>query len=203
MPSTHIANISGFLKSVDVTEMVNSKVDSDGTVQQLWRAYAEAVCDRDIDQNTQRLAVSNDPEVSIRRRYFTSTINRSVFKRLLVKANLSRSPFTIATAAAMLSMTHKAVTTMMKECVELNAAVKVNIPKVAGDVSASNFYQGTDSLANEFLGTCCVVAYEKTENICRARDLFSEYVRFQQKQVTVLQEATPIQVGSRSHRPRV
>lgn len=193
MSSQHIGNISPFLKSVDVTDMKHSTVDSKTVVNQLWKAYAEAVCDRDINQNTQRLSVSNDPDVSVRRRYFTSTINRSVFKRMLVKSNLSNSPFTISTAAALLSMTHKAVTTMIKECVDLNAAAKVDVPKVAGDVSASNFYQGTDSLADEFLTTCSVVAYEKTEDICRARDLFSEFVRFSQKQVPHLEEVTPRQ----------
>lgn len=193
MSPQDIGNISPFLKSVDVTEMKHSTVNSKGVVNELWKAYAEAVCDRDIAQNTQRLSVANDPDVSVRRRYFTSTINRFVFKRLLVKANLTNSPFTIATAAATLSMTHKAVTTMMQECVDLNSAVKVDVPQVAGDVSASNFYQGTDSLADEFLRTCSVVAYENTENICRARDLFSEFVRFNQKQVPHLKEVAPRQ----------
>lgn len=193
MSPQHIGNISSFLKSVDVTDMRHSTVDSTTVVNQLWKAYAEAVCDRDIAQNTQRLSVSNDPDVSVRRRYFTSTINRSVFKRMLVKANLSDSPFTISTAASVLSMTHKAVTTMVKECVDLNAAAKINVPKVAGDLSASNFYQGTDSLADEFLNTCSVVSYEKTEDICRARDLFSEFVRFSQKRVPYLKEVTPRQ----------
>lgn len=193
MSPQHIGNISSFLKSVDVTDMRHSTVDSKTVVNQLWKAYAEAVCDRDINQNTQRLLVSNDPDVSVRRRYFTSTINRSVFKRMLVKANLSNSPFTISTAAALLSMTHKAVTTMIKECVDLNAAAKVDVPKVAGDVSASNFYRGTDSLANEFLNTCSVVAYEKTEDVCRARDLFSEFVRFSHKRAPDLEEVTPRQ----------
>ena len=191
MSPQHIGNISPFLKSVDVTGMRQSTVASTDVIHQLWKAYAEAVCDRDIAQNTQRLSVSNDPDVSIRRRYFTSTINRSVFKRMLVKANLSNSPFTISTAAALLSMTHKAVTTMIKECVELNAAVKVEVPKVAGDISASNFYQGTDSLADEFLNTTSVSAYERTEDVCRARDLFSEFVRFSQKRVPCLKEVTP------------
>jgi len=193
MSPQRLGNISSFLKSVDVTDMKHSKVASKDVIHQLWKAYAEAVCDRDIAQNTQRLAVSNDPDVSVRRRYFTSTINRSVFKRMLVKANLANSPFTISTAAAVLSMTHKAVTTMIKECLDLNAAVKVDVPKVAGDVSASNFYQATDSLADEFLSTCSVAAYEKTEDICRARDLFSEFVRFTQKQVPYLEEVTPSQ----------
>ena len=193
MSPQHISNISSFLKSVDVTDMKHSTVASKDVTHLLWKSYAEAVCDRDISQNTQRIAVSNDPDVSIRRRYFTSTRNRFVFKRMLVKANLSDSPFTIATAAAVLSMTHKAVTTMVKECVDINAAAKVDVPKVAGDVSAGNFYQATDSLADEFLSTCCVAAYEKTEDVCRARDLFSEFVRFTQKRVPCLEEVTNTQ----------
>ena len=138
----------------------------------LWKNYTIELCNRDLALHKMRQSSS---EIGNRyhkqNAYFGSTVNRLMFRRLLVRAGLTGKAVTLVTVAETLNISSKAAMTMVTECIDMGL-----VERVEGFVSGEtrNKYTGTDELCNCFLQTAAVNNYRNGEPVVRAYDLYTE-----------------------------
>jgi len=138
----------------------------------LWKNYTIELCNRDLAlHKVRQTATEIGSRYHKQNAYFGSTVNRLMFRRLLVRAGLTGKAVTLVTVAETLTISAKAAMTMVTECIDMGLVERVEV-FVSG--ASRNKYIGTAELCDCFLQTAAVTNYREGEPVVRAYDLYTE-----------------------------
>jgi len=140
----------------------------------LWENYTIELCNRDLALHKMRQKSSEVGSLYEKQNsYFGSTVNRLMFRRLMVRAGLTGKAVTLVTIAETLSMSSKAAMTMISECIGMGLVTRVQTVSKSVDGSKHK-YIGTSELCDCFTQTAAVSNYKNGESVVRAWELYTE-----------------------------
>lgn len=111
-----------------------------------------------------------DTDQTKERRYFASTMTRRAFKKLMCLSNLEDNPVTTVEIAAVLSISHKAATDLIKDSIGFKT-VDETIKNKRKRYSAKNWW------VNTFIDNGAQWNFKNGEQLVRARHLYNEFAR--------------------------
>lgn len=140
----------------------------------LWENYTIELCNRDLElHGTRQIASEIGNRYHEQNSYFGSTVNRLMFRRLMVRSGLTGKAVTLVTVAETLSISSKAAMTMISECIGTGWVARLQTLSKSVDGSKHK-YIGTDELCECFLQTAAVSNYRTGEAVVRAWELYTE-----------------------------
>lgn len=139
----------------------------------LWQNYTIELCNRDLALHKMR-QIASDSNCAYEKQhaYFGSTVNRLMFRRLMVRSGLTGKAVTLVETASVLNITSKAAMTMITECIDMGLVQRNMETLTSGE--ARNKYIGTAELCDCFLQTAAVNNYRTGEPVVRAWELYTE-----------------------------
>lgn len=138
----------------------------------LWENYSIELCNRDIELHQRRQISSEVGNLYEKQNaYFGSTVNRLIFRRLMVKSGLTGKAVTAVEIASVLNISAKAALTMVTECIGMGLVQRTET-LISGENRKK--YTGTDELCECFLQTVAVSNYKTGEAVVRAWELYTE-----------------------------
>ena len=138
----------------------------------LWKNYTIELCNRDLALHKMRQKSTEVGSLYEKQNaYFASTVNRLMFRRLMVRSGLAGKALTAVEIASVLNISSKAALTMISECIGMGLVQRMET-LISG--SNRNKYIGTDELCDCFLQTVAVSNYKVGESVVRAWELYTE-----------------------------
>ena len=138
----------------------------------LWINYTIELCNRDLELNQRRQIASEVGSLYGKQNaYFGSTVNRLMFRRLMVRSGLTGKAMTSVEIASVLNISSKAALTMISECIGMGFVQRMET-LISGENRKK--YTGTDGLCDCFLQTVAVSNYKVGESVVRAWELYTE-----------------------------
>jgi len=180
-----IRDIKRRFKSASIEDRVAWKPSvnaADKLKDKLWVNFTVELCNLDLafNQMHHRLPEDGDLLSDAQRDgfqkqtdYFSSTVNRLMFRRLMVRAGLTGKAVFAADVASVLNITSKAAMTMITECIGMGLVERVQTFATGLD-APKHRYTGTDELCYCFTQTAAVDSYRLGEAVVRAWDLYTE-----------------------------
>ena len=138
----------------------------------LWENYTIELCNRDLELHKMRQKSTEVGSLYEKQNaYFASTVNRLMFRRLMVRSGLTGKAVTSVEIASVLNISAKAAMTMISECIGMGLVQRMET-LISG--SNRNKYIGTDELCDCFTQTAAVNNYIVGESVVRAWELYTE-----------------------------